>query len=252
MSKLLAAGWKSVSLVDVVEHPSFTLWLCGCNLMCPFCHNWRIAERDSKICKWIDIAEILEEVVASRFLVDYLHVTGGEPLMQYSSLRDLLTGAHRAGLMNSLNSNLTLPVKYLAYLVEAGVVDHVATDLKIPPSNLFGLPEKSTLVLWRNYLESLKLIMESETPLELRIPLHKGLTVEVLRKYLGEVLPYISRNETIVVLNQLIGEPFTNPRNPAWCREYCGVGEELVKAIVEALSDVGFKKIVVRSIPGFT
>jgi pyruvate formate lyase activating enzyme len=219
--------------------------------MCPFCHNWRLAERDSKICKWIDIAEILEEAVASRFLVDYFHVTGGEPLMQYSSLRDLLVGAHRAGLMNSLNSNLTLPVKYLAYLVEAGVVDHVATDLKIPPSILFGLPEKSILVLWRNYLENLKLITGSKIPLELRIPLHRGLTLEVLKRHLSEVLPYITRTETTIVLNQLIGEPLTNPRNPAWCREYCGVGEELVKAIVEALSDVGFKKIIVRSIPGF-
>jgi pyruvate formate lyase activating enzyme len=219
--------------------------------MCPFCHNWRLAERDSKICKWIDIAEILEEVVASRFLVDYLHVTGGEPLMQYNALRDLLVEAHRAGLMNSLNSNLTLPVKYLAYLVEAGVVDHVATDLKIPPSILFGLPEKSTLVLWRNYLENLKLIMGSKIPLELRIPLHRGLTLEVLKRHISEVLPYITRTETTIVLNQLIGEPLTNPRNPAWCREYCGVGEELVKAIVEALSNVGFKKIIVRSIPGF-
>ncbi len=250
--RLYTAGWKSVSLVDVVEHPTFTLWLCGCNLQCPFCHNWRIAERDSKLCRWIEVDTILEEVEASKFLVDYLHVTGGEPLIQYTSVKELFEKTRRIGLATSLNSNLTTPLHYLKHIVEPGLVDHVATDFKIPPGFLYGLPEKASMVLWRNFVESLKYLGSKGVELELRIPVYKELAPSILEKYLDEIISYLNPDKTTVVFNPLIGEPFTNPRDPAWCRKHCIVDDEQVKKLTSVFNEKGFNKIIVKSISGFT
>ncbi|MEM0003774.1 MAG: anaerobic ribonucleoside-triphosphate reductase activating protein [Desulfurococcaceae archaeon] len=248
--KLLVAGWKNVSLIDVLGHPSFTLWTCLCNLKCPFCHNWRIANGDTSICKHVEVEKIIEELEASRILIDYLHVTGGEPLIQFIEISDLFMETGELSIKRSLNSNLTLP-KQLKYLVEKNLVDHVATDLKIPPIELFGLSREATLILWRNFLESLKIIKDHDIPLELRVPLHKKLTVAVFSVHLDEVLSNLNTSTTTILLNPLLGEPLTNPRNPDWCRENCGAQEEVLNNIVDLLRSKGFSRIVVKSIPGF-
>jgi len=81
---MLTSGWKSTSMVDVRGKVTFTLWLCGCNLKCPFCHNWRIAEGEG--CFPLDEGLLLEELEYGAFLLDYFHITGGEPLMQWREL----------------------------------------------------------------------------------------------------------------------------------------------------------------------
>ena len=245
---LLVAGWKSVSLVDVHGYSSFTLWLCGCNLKCPFCHNWRIANNDSSLCKPMSVDSIVEEVYASRILVDFLHVTGGEPLLQHGGLAYLFQRTRDLGIRNSLNSNLTLS-NALRALLERDLVDHVATDLKIPPQELYGVPAAPHL--WAEFLESLKTIKEHGVTLELRIPVYKKLTPALLGKYLEEIVDLVSTSNTVVILNQLLGEPFVTPRDPSWCKENCNVDPGLLEDLANALKSRGFSRVIIKSIPGF-
>lgn len=247
---LLVAGWKSVSLVDIYGHPSFTIWLCGCNLSCPFCHNWRITDINSPLCKYISIDRVLEEVSASKALVDYIHVTGGEPLLQYTSLAELLLEASRVGISRSLNSNLTLYSEF-KYLAERGLVDHVATDLKVPPGELYGLPPDASERLWLRFLDSLRLIHELSIQLELRIPVYRRLTAGLLSTYLLQVVDKVPIDETTVVVNPLLGEPYVSPRDVNWSRENCCVSDEHLVEIVETVKSYGFSRVVVRAIPGF-
>lgn len=250
MSKLLCAGWKSVSLVDVHGHPVFTLWLCGCNLKCPFCHNWRLAESDPAVCRWLDISEVFEKVCESRSLVDYLHVTGGEPLLQFSGLKKLFQLAKEAGLPTSLNSNLTLYESFRS-LVEEGLVNHVATDLKVPPEEIYGLKVDLVEQLWSSFKKSLLLIRQKGIPLELRIPLHSGLNASYLSNILNELEKYLVAENTVVVLNQLLGEPLVNPRNPVWVKTMTRVSDELVRELRALFLSRGFSAVHVRSIQGF-
>ncbi len=125
---MLIKGWKEVSTVDVRGKVTFTLWVCGCNLKCPFCHNWRIA--DGLGCHELNREKLLEHLEGSSRFVDYFHVTGGEPLVQRRELAELLEDVKSMGIMTSLNSNLTLP---MGNLLELDLVDHVATDVKAPP-----------------------------------------------------------------------------------------------------------------------
>jgi pyruvate formate lyase activating enzyme len=248
-SQLLIAGWKAVSLVDVHRYSSFTLWTCGCNLKCPFCHNWKIANIDSSICKYISVETILEEILASSSLVTYLHVTGGEPLIQWRGLVELFKKT-RGIVLNSLNSNLTLYVP-LKRLLELNLVHHVAVDLKVPPVKLYGLPPSSVERLWAMFLKSLALLRQHHVLVELRIPVHRGLTREVLERYLDQVRGLLDPEKTVVIFNQLLGEPIVNPRNREWCRENCFPEEALLVELAEVARSYGFSSVHIKSIPGF-
>ena len=247
---LLSAGWKSVSLVDIHGYSAFTLWLCGCNLNCPFCHNWRLTINDPEYCKQLDISKIVEEVYNNRILIDYLHVTGGEPLLQYTGLEQLFIEMKDMGIPTSLNSNLTLyePFKYL---VEKELISHVATDLKVPPEELYGIPVDLVGKLWLSFIKSLELIKQYNIPLELRIPVYKNLTIGILKKRLEEVIAHLSPNKTIIVLNPLLGKPYTTPRRLEWCNIHCNPLNEQLEELASIIKPYGFSKLIIRSIPGF-
>ncbi|WP_099211806.1 anaerobic ribonucleoside-triphosphate reductase activating protein [Thermococcus henrietii] len=227
---MLTSGWKSVSMVDVHGKVTFTLWLCGCNLKCPFCHNWRIAE--GLDCFPLDRKALLDELEASAFLVDYFHVTGGEPLMQWRELSSLFAEGKLLNVPVSLNTNLTL-VGPLEKLLKADLVDHIATDLKAPPV-LYGLPEKPAEKLWRLFLRGLEVVSDYGIPLELRIPVAKGFDAW---PYIEEGLRRV-KTDFYVVLNPLVGRPLTNPRDEDWCSEHCWPGRE-VEELRERLEELG-------------
>ncbi|MGB9726474.1 MAG: anaerobic ribonucleoside-triphosphate reductase activating protein, partial [Fervidicoccaceae archaeon] len=186
-ARLIGAGWKSISLIDVVDSVTFTVWLCGCNLSCPFCHNWKLASNNPEMCDFLDSRRLLEDVEASRGLIDFLHVTGGEPLVQYIELGKLLrTLKESYGIEVSLNTNLTL-TSPLSRIIEEDLVDHLATDFKVPPDKMFGLSSALAQKLWQKYEEGLSLVADHQLPLELRIPIAKFTTPELLGEYLRRV-----------------------------------------------------------------
>jgi len=186
---LKIAGYKPISLIDVHGYPSFALWVCGCNLRCPFCHNWRIANADRKVCGEAELGELMVKISKSVKFVDYLHVTGGEPLLQVEALRELFSKVKSLGLMISLNTNLTLASE-LERLLKDGLLDHVATDLKVPFDIMSGLGEKARNY-WGEYLKSLELLRGYEVTLELRVPVARGITLGALGNALREILPLL-------------------------------------------------------------
>ncbi|ASJ01928.1 anaerobic ribonucleoside-triphosphate reductase activating protein [Thermococcus profundus] len=229
---MLTSGWKTVSMVDVHGKVTFTLWLCGCNLKCPFCHNWRVAE--GRDCLPLDRVTLLDELSSSSFLVDYFHITGGEPLMQWAELSSLLAESEEL-LPISLNTNLTL-VGPMERLLKAEFVDHIATDLKAPPQELYGLPQEASKHLWELFLRGLDLVSDYGIPLELRIPVARGFEQW---PWIEEGLKHV-RTDFYVVLNPLVGAPLTSPRDGAWCSEHCWPGEEVEK-LKEKLTEIGIK-----------
>jgi len=241
---LYGSGWKNISLIDVYNSVTFTLWLCGCNLRCPFCHNWMLAVSSRDVCKPLDVEKLLGDVESSRLFIDYFHITGGEPLVQFRQLVKLLRAVKDKGVPVSLNTNLTLhgPLKYT---IEKGVVDHVATDLKVPFAELTGLNNYST-GLWRMYVKSLELVTEKSIPLELRVPVARELTLRGVRSVLKELEPILSRHtdKTTVIVNPLLSRPVVNPRDLEWCNKYCFPPIDEVKQVASAFSELGFKTVV--------
>ncbi len=244
---LYGSGWKSLSLIDVVNSVTFTVWLCGCNLRCPFCHNWRLAINDKEYCKPLDIDLLYEEINASRTLIDYLHLTGGEPLTQWRPLQYFLDYVrNNIGVKISVNTNFTL-YKPLEKLLQLDLIDHLATDLKIPPSELYGLPNNAVKILWNQYLNSLSLLNKYSVELELRIPVPNNIDLNTLFHYIKIALNRLRNAKYYIVVNPLLGPPITTPRNIEWCRKYCDPPKEILYEIRDKIRSLGVDRVYVKT-----
>jgi len=126
--KIFIAGWKELSLVDVLEHVSFTLWLPFCNFRCPWCNNSGIARGKDK--KLVEIDKIIEAVKRATPFIDYFHVTGGEPTLQARALKYLFKRIKdELGLPISMDTNASVPEMMTEII---SLVDHIAIDVKAP------------------------------------------------------------------------------------------------------------------------
>ena len=231
---MLISGWKTVSMMDVRGSITFTLWLCGCNLRCPFCHNWKIASGIG--CVKLDDAKFFDDLKESMPLIDYLHITGGEPLLQWRELRFLLKRVKKLGVSVSLNTNGTF-VKPLEKLVKEGLVDHVATDLKTPL--LYGMSQRSSMKLWELFVKTLDLISEYQLPLELRIPIARRLNMEEFLSYVDSALSHLKAHpDFYIIINPLLGPPLVLPRDRAWCLSHC-FPEKEIEIVIDYLERKG-------------
>ena len=118
------SGIQKTSLADFPNRVASVLFTPGCNLRCPFCHNWRIVV-DPK-------PPFLNEEVALRILderkvfVDSVVVSGGEPTV-HKDLPKFLRKLKERGFMVKLDTN-----GFNARMLEECLpfVDFVALDVK--------------------------------------------------------------------------------------------------------------------------
>ena len=229
--RVLVAGWR-LSLVDVESSVTVTVWFCGCNLRCPFCHNWGVAERRG--CEWVDAGELAGELNAAARLVDFVHVTGGEPLLQWEALLEL---AKLLDAPLSVDTNATL-VGPLRRLLSSGAVEHVATDLKHPFELVTGLPPAAAARLHSHWHESMRLLGAAGVRVELRIPVPRWEPFSEwlggMRRELERALGELRGADAYILLYPLLGPPWTKPRSPGWCARHCNPPARM---IVEALEE---------------
>ena len=118
------SGIQKTSLVDFPDHVASVLFTPGCNLRCPYCHNWRIVLEPNPPFLNDEMAlKILEE--RKRF-VDAVVVTGGEPTI-HKELPKFLKRLKEGGFLVKLDTNGLNPgglEECLPY------VDYVALDVK--------------------------------------------------------------------------------------------------------------------------
>jgi len=124
-------GLQKLTLLDYPGLTACTVFTGGCNLRCPFCHNASLVLRPQE-CSGLHPDEVLEFLTKRRRVLDGVCVTGGEPLLQ-PDLEDFLRRIRALGLRVKLDTNGCFPVQ-LAHLVEQGLADYVAMDLKNSPA----------------------------------------------------------------------------------------------------------------------
>ncbi len=241
------SGWKPLSMVDVYGSITFTIWLCGCNLRCPFCHNWLLAVNDPTTCRFLDVSRLLDEIEASKKYIDYVHTTGGEPLVQYRELEKLYGMLkYNIGVSISLNTNMTL-YKPLKNLVDNELIDHVATDLKIPHQLLYGYEPLISEKLWNLFLKSLEYISQFNVKLELRIPVARNIDPSYYLKYGSEALRKLSNHrDYYIIVQPLLGPPITNPRNPEWCKRYCNPSRRELKRVADIFHRISAQQVIIK------
>ena len=130
---MVFAGMQKLSLLDYPGVVACTLFTLGCNFRCPWCHNAGLVLPEQFLEGTLDGEEVLSFLKKRQGILDGVAVTGGEPLL-HEELADFLPEVKALGYRVKLDTNGSFPER-LIDLVERGLVDRVAMDVKNGPSH---------------------------------------------------------------------------------------------------------------------
>lgn len=121
------SGLQKLTLLDYPEKAACTVFTCGCNFRCPFCHNASLVTHteDAGV---IEKEEVLKFLKKRQGLLDGVCVTGGEPLL-WDDLDGFLAEIKALGYLIKLDTNGSSPER-LKRLFQDGLIDYVAMDIK--------------------------------------------------------------------------------------------------------------------------
>lgn len=122
-------GHQAVSLCDWPARVSTVLFLGGCNLRCPTCHNAQLAWHPETLPK-ISKSSVVSYLEAKKDWLDGVVLSGGEPSC-VPGLEDLCAELIQTGLPVKLDSNGFRP-KVLDALLSKGLIQAAAVDVKGP------------------------------------------------------------------------------------------------------------------------
>jgi len=134
-------GFQKSSLIDYPGKLSCILFLTGCNFDCPYCHNPDLVRAGAAAPSVIDPGQLEAFLARRQGLLDGVVITGGEPTLQ-SDLTDLCRRIKDMGFFIKLDTNGSRP-KILSRLIDEGLVDYVAMDLKTDPNRYAPLISKT-------------------------------------------------------------------------------------------------------------
>ena len=165
------AGLQKLTLLDYPEHTACTVFTAGCNLRCPFCHNSELVLPERKP-PLLAEEEFFSFLSKRQGILDGVCVTGGEPLLQ-PDIGDFLARIKALGFAVKLDTNGTRP-QVLRQLVERGLVDYVAMDIKNSPDSYAktaGIPDMDLTPI----RESVDYLMSGAVDFEFRTTVADGL-----------------------------------------------------------------------------
>lgn len=123
------SGLQKLTLLDFPGKTAATVFAPACNFRCPFCHNADLVAGDENgAFPSISEDEFFSLLDKRQGLLDGICVTGGEPLLQ-PDIAAFCAAIKRRGFAVKLDTNGSFPEK-LRELVEAGLIDYVAMDVK--------------------------------------------------------------------------------------------------------------------------
>ena len=118
-----------MTLLDFPGHVACTVFTGGCDLRCPFCHNFELV--DGTAPSIMDETELIDFLKKRRGLLDGVAFTGGEPCLQ-RDLPGLMRKVREMGYKVKLDTNGNHP-DMLRAMIEEGLVDYVAMDIQHCP-----------------------------------------------------------------------------------------------------------------------
>ena len=155
-------GLHKLTLLDYPGLVACTVFTCGCNFRCPFCHNPVLVTGKMDDLEYT-FADILEFLESRSGRLDGVCVTGGEPLMHEQSIL-LMQAAKAMGYRVKLDTNGSFP-QLLWQLLQEQAVDYVAMDIKNSPSK-YAVTGGSDC--WEKVRQSVKLLMDGNVDYEFR------------------------------------------------------------------------------------
>ena len=199
-------GLMKMTLLDFPGRVACTVFTVGCNMRCPFCHNASLVVHPEEL---LDDEEFFAFLKKRQGMLDGVCITGGEPLL-HLDLPYFLSRIRALGYETKLDTNGTYP-KALREIVEAGLLDYVAMDIKSPlskygaVSGLGRIPE--------GIEESVSYLLSGAVPYEFRTTvvdeLHEPCDFAAIGEWIRGAERYYL--QTFKDSGDLIGEGLTSP-----------------------------------------
>ena len=184
-------GLQKMTLLDFPGKVACTVFLGGCNFRCPFCHNGSLLGHPPDV---MTVDELLTFLKGRQGLLDGICITGGEPTL-FPELPGLMKQLKAMGFAVKLDTNGSYP-EVLKSLVNAGLVDYVAMDVKNCPER-YGATVGLAQAPMEAIEESLRFLMEGTVDYELRTTVVQQFHDETAIREMGHWLHGLSGGKTI-------------------------------------------------------
>ncbi len=126
ISNIKISGFMKTTLLDFPGKVAATIFLPGCNMRCPFCHNADLVLGRSKP---LDVSDVFSVIEKRKGILDGVCITGGEPTLHSEGLISLASRIKELGLLVKLDTNGTRP-DMIRKLTDLSLVDYIAMDIK--------------------------------------------------------------------------------------------------------------------------
>jgi pyruvate formate lyase activating enzyme len=180
------------TLLDFPDTPSAILWLAGCNMRCPYCHNPEIVFGKNGL----DFVKVEEFLKKRRKVLEGVVISGGEPTL-HPRLFEICERIKELGYKIKLDTNGSNP-KIVEKLIKRGLLDFVALDLKAPE---YKYEEVTKSNFFKENLKTLLLLNSSPISFEVRTTVHPELLEEKDVEALMYVLKEIGSTNSYILQN---------------------------------------------------
>ena len=225
---MIIKGLAKLTLLDYPGKVACTIFTGGCNFRCPFCHNASLATRAGEVDS-IPEEEVFSLLKKRKGILDGVCITGGEPLLFGDDLFDFIARIKEMGFAVKLDTNGSFPER-LKTLLEAGLLDKVAMDIKNSPEK-YGETAGVESFDIAPIVRSVELIKNSGVDYEFRTTvvaeLHKAEDFDGIGKMIEGAKAYFL--QSFVDSGDLIGEGMTAPTKEA-LEEYLKIAQKYVPA----------------------
>jgi pyruvate formate lyase activating enzyme len=216
-------GLQKLTLLDYPGKVSAMVFTIGCNMRCPFCHNYELVKDADKIKDLVDPQEVIDYLKKRKGVLDGIVITGGEPTLQ-RGLKDFIkTIKEETGLLVKLDSNGLNP-SVLKELIDEQLVDYVAMDIKNDFANYGEITGIANLPGDR-LKESIKILEEGKVNYEFRTTVIKDFhTLERLKN----IVSFIKEDSNYFLQQFIISDNVPNKELKYYTEEeLINIGEEL-------------------------
>jgi pyruvate formate lyase activating enzyme len=170
--KPIFSAIQKFSSIDFPGELSMILFTGGCNFRCSYCHNPSFVIPDQ--IKFKQNQEILEFLNKRKDTLDAVVICGGEPTIHQENLIDWIRYIKSLGYKVKLDTNATNP-QLIEQIIKENIIDYFAIDYKAPIDKYEKIIIQKIPQLKEKLFTSLKLIIDSKIPYEIRSTIHNDL-----------------------------------------------------------------------------
>lgn len=183
------------TILDYPDHTASIIWIAGCNMRCPYCHNPEIVKKIYPPSP-PSLDDIFAFLKKRQNLLDAVVISGGECTL-YSDLPLLCRKIKEMGFKIKIDSNAS-KYQMIKKLSDKNLVDYFAIDFKAPKEKYYQITKNNS---YESLIKSIKYLITNHKLLEIRTTVHTDLIDEKDIRKIASVLKDLDYKGTYYIQN---------------------------------------------------